>query len=261
MLLFFCWAVSFACAKPVEGQVFVSTQGGAAVKLALARVYVLRGEEIETFVAARTRAQQEIVRIVREGRAAVAARKNAVGERLEDIGSAELNEKARRVAELEAVHLDLAKANPEPATGTRKHADWKVRTKVHELEIARFNLEEEKKSAAMRKNDAIRRAEAEVAAIDAGLRKIEAEIPEALRMAGLLTPRAEEPATLTDADGEFAIDVPSGAVLLIASERSVGGTKEHYRWVVRADRLVGGKRVLFSNHNVVGTGGPEQLFQ
>lgn len=165
-------------AREIKGQVFIVTQAGPAIKLALAKIYVVAPEGLEQaerergdLIAAINREQQEALNLVEADRKKTVSDKNDA--------------------------LDL-----------------------------RFNSD-----------------------FDVSIRLIKSSHAEKILRVLTSPPQGLVPARLTDADGNFKVEAPSNAMLIIHAERE--RPHEVYRWMLSVAELpTDGEPILFSNHNL-----------
>ena len=217
-------------ARTVEGQVFVATHAGSAVKLALAEVYVLSRDHV---------AEMEKSSRATAARVTAVAKQNV--EKLEEDLLRKMESESRKY--VEAAERNLAERRK---TGTPQ-----------QIQTAEFNLSEERKT-----QEAYRESARMAVARDlvAGRLIIHRAAESEILRARFKPPAGTTPVTRSDADGNFTAEIPEGSAILVLVERVLPTSgREELRWFLWTENLTKGGRVLFSNHNWFGTDTPGQV--
>lgn len=218
-------------ARTIEGQVFVATNQGAGIKLALAEVYVLSRDQVA-----------EMEKNSREAAVRISALSRKQEEELEkDHSQKARSESLKYVYEAER-KLEVAKKNGSP----------------QQIQTAEFNLSEEKKTYEANLESARMSVSRE---LESGRQLIRSEADREIHLARF-RPQGIPPVTRTDADGLFSVAVSPGSAILISIDRRLPSSeKEELRWFLWGESLPASGKVLFSNHNWFGSDTPGQVLQ
>lgn len=215
--------VSFAA--QITGQVFIVTKGGTSIKLALARVYLLTAAEAEAMRQHGEIEAKSITAAMTEKREAVALER----QRIEQMP-------AKAQKEYEA-SLDAAQAAYDRSGDHQEYHEA-----VRKITATKAGMESAKLDADILTRQLLIDQEQAVS-----------QALESLTIGYTVPPRNTEPDALTDADGQFTVDVPRDAdtVLILADRQQPA---ENFRWLLPI-KIVSAKGVkfLFSNHNLFRT--------
>jgi hypothetical protein len=214
--------LSVGGAEPVRGQVFIVTQGGPAIKLALAKVYFLSPEELA-----------EMQSLAKPKVSALQAKLSEFERQSAEDRQKQLTEVQKSLEKYEAVksRYNEVVATVGDGPGARAYTG--------DVAMARNAFESAKLDS------------------EIFTRKLEKQLADtreavAQRIETLLTEPPEEVAmaSLTDADGNFSAEPPGSAThMLILAERQQ--PREIYRWLLPLHEVRKSKGVfLFSNHNL-----------
>lgn len=249
-------AVSLQAAT-LNGSVFVVTRSGVAMKLALARVYLL--------TAAQTGRQEEMAAQQSKALESALAEKRAEMERkLAELDAqpqpalAEIEAAKARMPDYEAARARAidALSHPPMKSDFKTKAQYAAARKKWEEEDCKFPDE----TAPRALNEArwkYERACGHRAAEKDRLNDVLSNTERQARLELVRLRQAEpndelRPAVLTDSEGRFSIELPAETALIaIYAERETQA--ENYVWkLTRADaEKTAGGTVLFSNHNML----------
>lgn len=207
----------------IQGQVFIVTRGGSNIKLALIALAAFSEEDL-------------LAQFTRTAEAERAMRISAGAElqkAKDELAAAEQDSAALRAR---------SRSNLDQRLAARARGDFAAQRAgdAEYVEIMRLEFSDAKKLAAAK----------------AAVQDSSHSLAELLSPRHFITKLAGARATTkSDADGNFAITVPPGPHVLVATgKRLVGERTEMYEWMVRVDATKPGQRIMLSNDNMVDSG-------
>ncbi len=206
-----------AMTREMQGSVFLQGQDGQAVRLALARVYFLRAQDLSDMAAEAARRRKHLAPAIEAARAA-------------------LDAEAQRAKESEARPLELlngAKTKLEEVKARNLGFD----TRLWESDVQTANIAYMKVQLAN-----LERLQPLLEVHET----LATEASAAIESAETMPTRPVAEAGMTDANGEFSVVVPADADSVLV-EANAGGAR--VVWLVPVAAIERGKPYLFSDHN------------
>jgi hypothetical protein len=260
--------------KQIQGSVFIITQGADNIKLGLVKVSAIPEGEITKFVDDKKAAVGEATTRLRSDADALRPNIEKCQSELADAGRAYDGAKTQIDAlksREEALSLeynpyglsDINPYNDEVQSPEQIAEIAKQRRLGNQLTAVRKQIANSEGRLAKldtARNDAEKRLNDQKAQWTAVQLKMVSFINAAFLLDGVPEGKVK---TVTDADGKFNMNLPTGKYALVASsQRRVGTTTEDYSWLVWVDvNSDGAKQITLSNQNMLGEDSEESIFK
>lgn len=205
--------------KEITGQAFVVTQAKENIKLALVTVGAIPQEEFDQFLKAKQ------------------------SEKLKQQETLQMKYKEVKNKKIDCV-LDIPGNSRPFSVSNFSSYEWNKST----IELLTDNKHKAMRDEAIKNNAMVDEARAKAKAVIA---EYEAFDKADFLLAGMPAPKLT---SKTDADGKFALKLPSGKYVITAnSSREVFGSTETYHWLVTVDASNIKQPLMLSNDNLLET--------